>query len=202
MNARITTIVSASALILIASSAHAAITGTTGGALQIAPPPSSVPGALTGFNAFAWDEQVNRGFVGLADMINNPTTIGGAIAGPVGGIYDSHFIHFEGISGVIGVGGTVTFNNPIVAVMFNQPNLDASDAALGAFGTVYPTGFGLRGVSAASFFSIAGNTLTFQLTSTSFVGDIEQIRVLTQVPAPGVCGLLATAGLFAARRRR
>lgn len=202
MNARITTIVSASTLILIASSAQAAITGTTGGALQIGPPPSAVPGAITGLTAFAWDEQINAPFVGIADMINNPSTIGGAIAGPVAGVYDSHFIHFEGIPGVIGVGGTVTFNNPIVAVMFNQPNLDASDAALGAFGTVYPTGFGLRGVSAASFFSINANVLTFQLTSTSFVGDIEQIRVLTQVPAPGALGLLAAGGVLASRRRR
>lgn len=201
MNTRITTIVSAAALIIVASSASAAITGTTGGALQIGPPVNCFPGGLSGLTAFAWDEQTNRGFAGPADMINNPATIGTAIPGIIGGIYDSHFIHFEGVPGVIGVGGTVTFNNPIVAVMFNQPNLDTSDG-LGAFGTIYPTGFPLRGVSAASFFSIAGNTLTFQLTSTSFTSDIEQIRVLTQVPAPGACGLLAATGLLATRRRR
>lgn len=202
MNARITTIVSASTLILAATSAHAAITGTTGSALQIGPPPACVPGALTGATAFAWDEATNRGFAGLADMINNPASNGTAIPGFIGGVFDSHFIHFEGIPGIIGVGGTVSFNNPIVAVMFLQPNLDASDAPLGAFGTVYPTGLPFRGVTATSFFSIAGNTLTFQLSSTALPNDVEQIRVLTQVPAPGAAALLGMGGLLAARRRR
>jgi len=188
-------------LAMLASGAQAAITGTTGGAVQIGPPAACTPGALVGLTAFCWDEQVNRGFGGFADMINNPANVGTAIPGAIGGIYDSHFIHFEGVPGIIGVGGTVTFNNPIVAVMFKQPNLDGSDA-LGAFGTVYPTGYGPRGVAAASFFSINANVLTFQLTSTSITADIEQIRVLTQVPAPGAAAVLGLGGVFAARRRR
>jgi len=189
------------ALTGLAFTASAAITGTSGGVLQISPPTSCLPGALVGLNAFCWDEQANRGFVGAADMINNPANVGTAIPGAIGGVYDSHFIHFEGVPGIIGVGGTVTFNNPIVAVMFKQPNLDGSDG-LGAFGTLYPTGYPPRGVAAASFFSINANVLTFQLTSTSITADIEQIRVLTQVPAPGAAAVLGLGGVFAARRRR
>lgn len=189
-------------LALSATSASAAIIGTAGAATQIAPPPLCMPGTLVTPTLMCWDEAANRGFAGAADMINNPATNGTAIAGPIGGIYDSHFLHFEGIPGIVGVGGQVIFNNPIVAVMFNQPLLDASDAPLGAFGTAYPTGFPLRGVSAASFFSISGNVLTFQLTSTSFTNDIEQIRVLTQAPTPGATALLGLGGAMTLVRRR
>ena len=190
-------------LALSASTASAAITGVGGQAtfLGVAPP-SCVPGALTGFTAFAWDEQQNRGVALNADMINNPANNGTAIPGAIGGIYDSHFIHFEGIPGIIGVQGTVTFNNPIAAVMFLQPNLDASDGPLGSFGTIYPTGLGQRGVTAASMFSINGNVLTFNLASTSIPNDVEQIRVLTAVPTPAGASLLALGGAATLLRRR
>ena len=203
MLARITSISTLASTLILAGSASAAITSTAGQALQIGPPANSGSGFLTGMTAFAWDEQTAVAFTGPADMTNNPANNGTAIPGVISGLYDSHFIHFEGIPGIIGVQGSVTFSAPIVAVMFNQPNLDNSDAPFGAFGTIYPTTDPLRGISAASIFSIAGNTLNFQLISTVAVGDFEQIRVLTHaVPAPGIVATLSIAGGIAATRRR
>lgn len=186
----------------LAASSPAAITSVSGSTTQIGAPVACGPSALANFNAYCWDELSSAAYAGPADMTNNPANNGTAIPGVISGVYDSHFIHFEGIPGIIGVQGSVTFNAPIVAVMFNQPNLDLTDGPLGAGGTAYPTGYGLRGISAASIFSIAGNVLNFQLISTVSPNDIEQIRVLTQVPAPGAAALLAITAIPAVRRRR
>lgn len=185
----------------LAGSALGSITSVAGQTMQIGPPPSCVFGALQGQTAFAWDEQQNTPQALVADMINNgPHT--GAIPGPVVGLCDSHFIHFEGIPGIIGVQGSVTFSAPIAGVMFTPLNLDNSDIPAGAGGTVYPTGYPFRGMNTMSAFTVAGNTLTFNFFSIAPTNDVIQLRVLTRVPAPGSLALLGVGGLVAGRRRR
>lgn len=200
-----TSIVALAFASLTASAASAAISGTTGAALQIGPPSSCVPGALSGFTAFAWDEQTNIPLTGWAvNMVNNPANHITAIPGTVTGLYDSHMIHYEQIPGAIPASGTVSFSAPIDAVIFRNLDLTASDAPMGSFGTIYPTGYPFRdiGVNPNNFFSILGNTLTFNFSSVASVPAVVQVRVLTKVPTPGVVSIAGLAGLASLRRSR
>jgi MYXO-CTERM domain-containing protein len=203
------TIIAATALTtllsLAAPHAAASITGVTGATVQLGSPPVSCnPGALTGFTAYAWDEQTNipLSVFGM-DMTNNPGTSNAPLPGPVSGAYDSHFIHFEPLPGAVGVSGTVTFSSPIVACDFRALSLDSTDALLGSPGTTYPTTYPFRGISSQSMFAISGNTLTFNLFVMAPTVDVAQIRVITHAaPAPGAAALLGAAGLLTLRRRR
>ena len=205
MNTRTAALLLASAA-FAAHTASAAITGVSGQTTWLfASPASCVSGGLTGFNAFAWDEQQNVSLTNtFVNMTNNPGNMGSPIPGLLNGSYDSHFIHFQGIPGVISAQGNVTFNGTIVGVAFVNTTLDATDPLVGAFGTVYPTTYFPRGTNTLqpSFFSINGNTIHFNLAALSSVGEVAQIRVFTQVPSPGPIALLGLGGLVAARRRR
>ena len=191
-------------LAVASASASAAIIGTTGAAIQIGPPANCTPGFLNGPNAWAWDEQQNRGFVGLADMTVNPGVSSSPTPGAIAGVYDSHFLHYEDYSGLPPAVGTVSFNNPIVAVFYMATtlSLDNTDAPLGAFGTVYPTGYPFRSLNATSLFSISGNTISFNFSTISPVQEVVQVRVLTAVPSPAGASLLTFGGAAALLRRR
>jgi hypothetical protein len=191
---------------LFASPASAAITGVTGATTWLGSPPISCTfGSLMGTTAYAWDEQQNV-FLNLpVDMTNNPGSSTSPIPGFVSGNYDSHFIHFQPVPGVIGANGTVTFSGPIVAVIFRNTTLDNSDGPAGAFPTVYPTFYPNRGLGTnpPSFCSVLGNTITFSLNSLAPSADLGEIRVLTHVvPAPGSMALLGLGGLLCMKRRR
>jgi len=204
---RLSLCVSTLALSLGAAGSHASITGVTGSTNWLLLPPTACgPGQLQASNGFAhaWDEQLNRPMTLNVDMINNPGTSTSAVAGSVSGLYDSHFIHFEGIPGIVNVTGSVSFSGTIEAVIFTPTNLDNSDVPCGSFGTAYPTTYAFRGLNPTpqSTFSISGNTLTFSLWAIFPTNQIDQIRVLTKVPAPGTAGLLGLGGLAMVRRRR
>jgi hypothetical protein len=128
----------ATAIALVATAgAQAAIVGTSGPVVQIAPPPSAVTFALPGPNAFCWNEQTNVTVPasGIAVNLlgsgfwtgptpNNATLFGGAV--------DSHMIHFEVSSAAQSVTGSVTFNSAIRAVIYDNTLLAASDSLLGS----------------------------------------------------------------------
>lgn len=208
MNPRMTFVCGASALLagaLAASPASAAILSVSGQTTLLGSAPADCTvGQLTGFNAFAWNEQTNQSFAALnVDMVNNPGNSSGPIPGVLSGIFDSHFLHFEGLPGVIGAGGTVTYSAPIRAVIFRNVNLNSTDATLGSVTTIYPTGFPFRSIAGTnSFFSINANVLTFDLKSISSVQRVIQLRVLTDAPTPGAASLGAIGGLVCLRRRR
>ena len=196
-------------LLSLCGAAGASITGTTGQALQIGAPPSCLPGALMGPPAYCWDEQANVTSGALAvNLFNN-----GIYTGPtpnfgvIGGQFDSHFIHFDALSGVANVTGTVTFSQAIVGVIYDESLLTATDAGFGAGGTVYPTGNAFRSTSlnilGNSTIGVSGNTLYFDLWAFAPGNYLSEIRVLTHsVPTPGSVALLGLGGLACLRRRR
>lgn len=194
-------------VVVAGSVAQGAITGVTGQTTWLGSPPAScVSGALTAPVAFVWDEQqgVTTGGV-LVDEVQNPGGSTSPLAGVIAGTFDSHFLHHQGIPGIVGVQGSVTFATPIVGVIFRALNLDNTDVGWGSFGTVYPTTFPLRGMGTGpfNFFNVNGNTFTYSAFSNLSVGDVVQYRILTQaVPAPGAAGLLGLAGVAACRRGR
>lgn len=188
-----------------ATNASASISFVTGQTTHLGSPPLDCTiGMLTGLNAHAWDEQ--QGVPVLSqpvDMVNNPGTSGGAIAGSLTGIYDSHFLHWDLAAGVPSASGTVVFSAPIDGVIFLGTSLDSTDASLGAGGTLYPTTFPFRDITTSpSSFSINSNVLSFNFTISPIAG-VMQVRVLTRhVPAPGAALVAGLAGLAVIRRRR
>ncbi len=205
MKSRVATVTLAT-LALSAPFASAAIVGVTGATTWLgSPPPSCNPGALTGITSFAWDEQQNVTISsGInVDMTNNPGSSTSPVPGTIAGIFDVHFLHFQSATG-IGITGSVTYSGPIIGVIFRNTTLDLSDY-LGTGGTTYPTGYLFRGLTGnpPSFFSISGNTLTYNLNTNVSVPFVDQVRVLTHpTPAPGSAALLGLAGLVCTRRRR
>lgn len=194
-----------STLAMIASSATAAITGVSGQTTWLGVNPASATfGSLTGPNVYAWDEKTNITTTGVwADMINNPANESSAIPGVVAGTFDSHFLHLDNPNGFFGTSGSVTFSSQIVAVFFRAVNLDNTDALFGNNTTTYDTFYPLRGLNAASMFSINNNLLKFNLTALAPTAEMIELRVLTHsVPAPGAALLLGLGCLAAARRRR
>jgi len=200
-------LIAAAGMVMVAgmTTASAAITSVTGSTNWLTTPPvSCVPFALNGPVAFTWDEQQNVTTSGqYCDMVNNPGSSGGAIAGVISGMFDSHFISYQDYSGLPPAVGTVTFNAPIVGVIFVGTTLDGTDVQWGAGGTTYPTLYPFRGLNFSSSFSILGNTISFNLSTISPVIEVVQIRVLTApIPTPGPMALLGLGGLVACRRRR
>jgi hypothetical protein len=199
------------ATLALATPASAAITSVSGQALQIAPPPITASGALAGPPAYCWNEQSGAFSTALlANTIGNGSWTGGSF-GPVvvGGVFDSHMIHFDAASGVAVAQGSVTFSGNIIAVIYENNLLDISDGPLGAFGTSYLTGNPLRSHSTnlgASSYTVTGNTLNFVLWANAFAGHpnyIAELRVLTQsIPGPGAAALLGLAGIAGRRNRR
>lgn len=192
------------AMTMGAGAASAAITGVTGSTTWLGTPPVNCsPSFLMGGTVYTWDEQQNVSTSGVnVDMVNNPGTSAGAIAGTISGNFDSHFIHLEDYSGAGPFSGSVTFSGTIVGVIFINTTLDNTDVQWGAGGTIYPTGYPFRGLSTQSSFSILGNQIKFNLMAISPVAEVVQIRVLTKVPAPGSMALMGLGGLVMARRRR
>lgn len=207
------TLASIAVLAASAGTASAAIVSVTGSAVQIAAPASALQLALPGPPAFCWNEQQNVAIPASGLAVN---TLGnGFWTGPgantnvyFGGPVDSHMIHFDASQGVSNVGGQVTFSGNIVAVIYENILLSATDLSLGAIGTTYETGNPLRSSSSALFqsaYQVNNNVLDFSLWASvlNLPNRMTEMRVLTAaVPAPGALALLGLAGLVGSRRRK
>ncbi len=201
----------AAALALLATNAAtAAIVSVGGQASLIGAPPTAVWGALPGGPAYCWDEQ--QGVTTSGTSVN--LAANGFYTGPtpnlaaVAGTFDSHFIHFDASSGIANAQGTVVFSGAIIAVIYENVLLDATDLQFGAPATIYPTTDPFRSMTSALMqtqLTITGNTLVFDLwtQTASMQNRMAALRVLTDshVPAPGALALVALAGLAARRRR-
>lgn len=197
---------------LAAASAHGSIVSTSGQMTQIAPPPSLQVGQQAfGTYAVAINEKQNVLFNGVVDRLNpvvgfNYTTSTVAPAFLSASV-NSHIIHFDDTNTStprVNVVGTVTFNSPIIGLIYINTRLNQSDAQLGNIGTtVYPFGVANRGFAVAYSGLDTARLLSPNTIQVTLGAAIDQIRVLTlPVPAPGSMALLPLAGLAATRRRR
>lgn len=194
------------------STASAAIVSVSGSATLLgAAPVSALYGALVGPPAYCWDEQPSI----LTTGTNVNITANGFYTGftpysaLAAGTFASHMIHFDASSGVASVTGSATFSSPILAVLYENTLLSATDAIFGAPGTTYATGDPFRSSTAqlvSTQLLVSGNTLNFTLwaNSAAWPNRMMQVRVFTDgtVPAPGAMALLGLAGLAARSRRR
>jgi hypothetical protein len=167
-----------------ATAVPAAITGTSGSVVQIAPPPSVVDNALqsdTDIKAFDEKQCVTL----ASDLQLDVTPGGGGGSVPAGTTVSSQFLHFDPSgSSFVTRTGSITTDAAIIGAITTSGNLDASDS-LGAPATAYPTGDATRDLEPAQgdTVSISGN----QLTATTTVNEqfhFDQIRVITHCPPP------------------
>lgn len=196
---------------VVVSSAGAAVVSVSGDATLVAPPPSTDTGDLVSLTTtHVFNEQSNVMWGGPVDVVDYmPTGIAFDITVPDRFIQptlvDSHMIHFDvtGTSTDTTLTGTVTFDKPIHAVIFDDEKLDRSDRPLGAAGTAYPFGDFNRGFANADdqVILVDAYTLWFKVRNHN---TPDQIRVLTDatVPAPASAGLFGLGVLAASRRRR
>ena len=203
-------------LSLFCASARAQITS---GSIVYGPAPTNVglAGTADATTLFAFAEQQN---VTPAAPLNvnlaAPTTFPGAmVAGnataaatiAAGTALNSFMLYSNNpaATGTVTYSGTITFNAPIVGVIFTSSLLDATDTQFGLAGTTYPTGDTARGLESADEFVqyISSNTLFVRFTT---AGNVDQVRVFTTVPEPSALALCGAAGLtgavFGLRRLR
>lgn len=199
-----TAIASAAALALLPVLASASITATTAPIVKISPPTGAFPVQAP----VAWDELtnvvLNNTWVDLTAAQATQNT-GPSTPTTISGVFDSHFFHMEIHNGVP-VFGTITFDKPIAAIIFDRYLLDATDAACGAPGTPYPTSLS-RSFSSAWYnggIGISGYSATFLVNTWNPLdpSHLFEFRILTAVPSPGPLTLAGLGTLLVARRRR
>lgn len=104
--------------------------------------------------------------------------------------------------------GVVTLPQMVLGIIVEDSSLDATDAALGAGGTLYPTGTQYRGLNSGllpDFLFLSGNRVDLAALL-RLQPKLDQFRVITVVPEPASGTLLALAGGLAVallgRRRK
>ncbi len=192
----------------ISSSAVAGISSFSAGFQPIAAPPSVVPGALeSNTHIRVFNERLSYALpVAIAADLTLPGTWFGARTPGViaaGTVVYSWYFHLDPIPGA-GASfplDTIKFDQDILGIIVDDVLLDASDGPVGNPGTVYPTGAVTRGLETFDFLQL----LPDQRTIVVDIGEfqlLDNVRVLTRVPAPGVGMVLGVAALAGTRRRR
>ncbi|MCA9287166.1 MAG: hypothetical protein KDA05_01190 [Phycisphaerales bacterium] len=196
---------SIAALSLLALPAAGAIQSATSGTLVHSPTGLIAGNAFGGQYAHAWNERQSFVLTNQAvDLLGNGNS-NSPTPGLVSGLVDSHMLHAESgwpINPSVH-SGTVTFNAPIVGVIWTAAGLNGSDLFCAPAGTSYSTSASRGLVPGSEWVVVSGNAITFQfIRGQVFPYEYTQVRVLTAVPGPGAGVVLGAAGLVCARRRR
>jgi hypothetical protein len=204
------------AICLWGGPAAAGIVGTTGQVDVLSSPPASLkPGHLqSNSHVFAFTEQTDLTLSTAVKVdittpgtyeTDNSLTPGTINAGTA---VESYFLHADPRNNDTMFDGSVTFSTPILGVMVLSATLSASDAQLGATGTVYDTddsGRGLELTTGQDYVTLSSNleTLTFHFFTHA---NLDEVRILTAVPEPSSlilagCGVVVLAFAAASRTR-
>jgi PEP-CTERM motif len=217
--------VPAQAAVLSGTAAYSSGSACSGGVAISTSTPSSIGSTATNANCLirAFDEA--QGTALTSALLNDPidltlgsgikTTSGGSLAS--GTVVNSHLINFQPSAGILAGGqtvtGSITFANNILAVVYSNLGLTANQGFLNtdylhqaATTYGYNQFFGVE-TNAERSFTVSGNTLNFTLGgyySSAILRDMDNLRVLTEVPAPASIALLGLGGLglFFMRRKK
>lgn len=199
--------------------AYSSVVSTTGSVFQIAPPASAALDALES-NTVA-ELFTERSSVLLVNNITADVMQPGAVDSQItlspgqisaGQRVDSYLIHVDPIGSLGSLPftyqGSVTFDTPILGLVWSTVNLNASDAALGAPATLYGPINSFRGYEGPGLASPMDSlvlspdrlTLSLALRTTQYY---DQIRIVTaSVPEPATIALLAMLTLVFPPRYR
>lgn len=202
-------VIAVAAVVVFALPAAASIVSVSGQVVQIAPPTSVLFGALqSDDHMFAFDEQQNVTLAAALPVdISQPGQYGpdcgcdpltpGSI--PAGTTVSSLFVHADPVgtkSPATVLTATIVTSTPILGIEVCGPakpsvcghnyGLDASDAVLGAPGTLYPTGDFGRGMN----FNTQNDFLIWMVNpetvmiQTSTEKHVDQVRIITAGSPP------------------
>ncbi len=173
---------------------------TASGAVDTIPaPPSIAPDALEDSTvAYLFRERLDTALASDLAVDNVATGIFAGDAGtpgsvPAGTVVTSYMLHSDRVAGATNTtySGMVTFDTPILGLIFTDAALDNSDALLGSPTTTYPTsGLANRGTASGDAFALSADRLTLTFTLHTPVRDEMRIVVagggLTATLAPNV----------------
>ncbi len=192
--------------------ASAGIIDTTGAIMEIAPPPSVELDALqSNSTIFAFTEMLELTLgKDVAVDITSPgfyNEPGDLTPGSIGAktAVDVYFIHFDPVVGLVNLLGSITFDQDILGVIVLNESLDATDGTLGFPQTAYPTGLINRGLDFggvySDFITLSEDRRTISINWQA-TRKVDQIRIITAIPAPSALVLLGLGGLAGTTRRR
>ena len=119
------------------------------------------------------------------------------------GTYNSYFLHADKQGANVTFEASVTFVNPIAAIIYKQSALSDTDSLLGSPTTTYAGGASSRMLELDgpnNWFEISPDRLTFHF-KTVVAHNMDDVRILTAVPEPST-GLLVVLGLAGLSLRR
>ena len=201
------------------------ITGTTGMVQTIAAPDSSVYADAVLFGSFesnttsfVWKEQTAEvGDLGVSALISGGENITapGTLQTLSAGTYDSYFLHMESDVATLGgpqgltYTGSITFDQKIVALIYNKQENCVTHPIFGSLETDYPTPPNC-GTNQNFDFARADNWITISADAKTLnfsqytPHDMDQVRILTAVPIPAAVWLFGSGliGLVGVARRR
>lgn len=198
----------AASLFVVSAQAAAITASSTNVQIVTAPADISGNGPLGSNTLFTVFEEQTTSVTALA--VNSSLvgdSLGLSTSGSISGAITSFFVHYDPVSANSLSGGFLEFDGPIVGIIWQTDELDATDGILGLAGTTYlPAGFRRyeTGGSDTLDFSTA-NRVDFSATTTSL--NVDSFRVLIAadaIPEPGAFALfgIGLAGLGYARRKR
>jgi hypothetical protein len=211
MNLKRLAITAAAVGALHSSAGFAAITGVTG---AMTPLGQLLPGTDLRQNAFQSDTQIAvfNEFQGalsapvLVDAEGSAFTSPGVI--PAGTLVDTYLLHDDplGTSPTM-LGGTISFNEPIIGVEVLSDTLNLSDPILGVPGVLYDTGGTDRGLElggGGDSYSISGDSFTFtgNFSTSTYMDEVRIICAPVPEPSTVISGALVLLPFGASALRK
>lgn len=187
------------AALAIAAGAHADITSISNGGIYHVSPPANIglPNTNQTTVVQGFDEVQGLTLAGALEVYSYAASSNVIL--PVGTVISSHMVLFDPVQTASGQ-ADVTFDQPILGIIYLDLDLFNTHSLLGRAGVSYPgtnvTAYGFESTESALL--VNANTLRFSATASN-PGD--RFRVITY-PAPGALAMGGLGLVVVGRRRR